>query len=166
MSTSPTTEDLLAEEKDLILDRFDYASAWSLGARIRDAAAQRHLPIAIEVFHGTAPVFFALLPGATPDNSQWIRRKRAVALRFHHSSLYMRLVCESKGVRLSERYGLPETEFVASGGAVPIFVRGVGLIGVATVSGLPDVEDHQLVVSAIHEFGLNNDEAFDVVVES
>lgn len=98
-------EDLLAEEADLVLERFDYASAWDLGARIRAMGAERRLPIAVEVFHGTAPVFFALLPGATPDNSEWIRRKRAVALRFHHSSLYMRLLCESKGVRLSERYG-------------------------------------------------------------
>lgn len=47
--------------------------------------------------------------------------------------------------------GLPETEFVASGGAVPIFVRHVGLVGVATVSGLPDTEDHQLVVTAIQD---------------
>ncbi|CAA9421038.1 MAG: hypothetical protein AVDCRST_MAG15-2233 [uncultured Rubellimicrobium sp.] len=151
MSSAPTTEDLLAEEADLVLDRFDYATAWNLGAHIRGIAAERRLPIAVEVFHGTAPVFFALLPGATPDNSEWIRRKRAVVLRFHHSSLYMRLLCESKGVGLSERYGLPGTEFVASGGAVPIFVRDVGLVGVATVSGLPDVEDHQLVVTAIRD---------------
>ena len=151
MVSSPTTEDLLAEEADLVLQQFDYASAWDLGARIRDMAAERRLAIAVEVFHGTAPVFFTLLPGATPDNSEWIRRKRAVTLRFHHSSLYMRLLCEGKGVKLSERYGLPETEFVASGGAVPIFVRDVGLVGVATVSGLPDVEDHQLAVTAIQD---------------
>ena len=151
MSSSPTMEDILAEEAGLVLNRFDYASAWDLGARIREVAAERHLPIGIEVFHGTAPVFFALLPGATPNNSEWIRRKRAVVLRFHHSSLYMRLLCESRGVKLSERYGLPGTEFVASGGAVPIFVRDVGLVGVATVSGLPDVEDHQLVVTTIQD---------------
>ena len=149
MSSSPTMEDLLAEEAGLVLNRFDYASAWDLGARIRGAAAERHLPIGIEVFHGTAPVFFTLLPGATPNNNEWIRRKRAVTLRFHHSSLYMRLLCESRGVKLGERYGISDADFVASGGAVPLFVRDVGLVGVATVSGLPDVEDHQLVVSAL-----------------
>ena len=149
MSSPPTTKELLAEEGGLVLERFNYASAWDLGAHIRELAAERRLPVAIEVFHGTAPVFFTLLPGATPDNSEWIRRKRAVALRFHHSSLYMRLLCESKGVTLRDRYGLSETDFVASGGAVPIVVRNVGLVGVATVSGLPDIEDHQLVVSAL-----------------
>ena len=142
-------EDLLAEEESLVLDRFDYAFAWELGARIRAIGAEQQWPIGIEVFHGTAPVFFTLLPGATPDNSDWIKRKRSVALRFHHSSLYMRLLCESKGVSLNARYGLSERDFVASGGAVPLFVRNVGLVGVATVSGLPDVEDHQLVTSAI-----------------
>jgi uncharacterized protein (UPF0303 family) len=59
-----------------------------------------------------------------------------VALLFHHSSLYMRLLCESKGVTLRERYDLPETDFVASGGAVPIFVRDLGLVGATTVSEL------------------------------
>jgi uncharacterized protein (UPF0303 family) len=142
-------DDLLAEEASLVLERFDYATAWNLGARIQRMASEQRLPVAIEVFHGTAPVFFSLLPGATPDNSEWIRRKRAVALRFHHSSLYMRLLSESKGVKFSERYGLPEADFVASGGAVPVFVRNVGLVGAATVSGLPDVEDHQLVTSAL-----------------
>ncbi len=149
MTSAPTIEDLLAEEGELVLERFDYALAWELGADLRQRGAQRRLPIAIEIVHGAAPVFLALLPGATPDNIDWLRRKRSVAQRFHHSSLHMRLLCEGKGASLNARYALPEAEFVASGGAVPIRVRDVGIVGVATVSGLPDVEDHQLVVEAL-----------------
>ncbi|WP_062017930.1 heme-degrading domain-containing protein [Aureimonas sp. AU4] len=148
---TPTLEDLKREAKELDLPHFDYAIAWELGLRLRERAAEQALPVGIEVFHGTAPVFLSLLPGSSPDNVEWLRRKRAVALRFHQSSLAMRRLCEAKGVEFAARYHLPSSEFVASGGAVPIVMRGTGVVGVATVSGLPDTEDHALVVSALRE---------------
>lgn len=147
----PSLEELRREADQLDLARFDYAVAWDLGLRLRDRAVEQALPVGIEVFHGTAPVFLSLLPGSSPDNVDWLRRKRAVALRFHQSSLAMRRLCEEKGVEFAARYHLPSSEFVASGGAVPITVRGSGVVGVATVSGLPDTEDHALVVSALRE---------------
>ncbi len=153
MATAPTMDELLAEEERLLLDRFDYDFAWELGARIRTMAAERKLPVAIEIAHGATPVFLALMPGATPDNNDWVRRKRNVVLRFHHSSLYMRLLCESRSVNFHPRYRLPEADFAASGGGVPLIVRNVGVVGTAAVSGLPDVEDHRLVMAAVEELG-------------
>ena len=146
---TPTMEELAVEQAGLELARFDLQTAWELGSRIRDIAAERQLPISIEVCHGATPAFFVLMPGATPDNLDWVRRKRAVALRFHQSSLYMRLLCESKSVDFHDRFRLPREDFAASGGGVPIFVAGIGVVGAAAVSGLPDVEDHRLVISAL-----------------
>ena len=154
MNLIPTLDDLRAEEARLVLDRFDYAQAHRLGLRLCELATERKLPVAIEVTHGATPVFFALLPGATPDNVEWVRRKRAVALRFHRSSLFLRLECESKGVEFHARYGLAAADYVASGGSVPLVVSGVGVVGAATVSGLPDVEDHRLVASALLDLGM------------
>ena len=54
----------------------------------------------------------------------------------------------AKGETL-ERHGLAGMDFAEAGGAVPIRVAGVGVVAVATVSGLPQVEDHKLVVRAI-----------------
>ena len=149
MTTTPSMDDLLAEQAQLVLKRFDYALALQIGSHIQAAAAQRNLPIGIEVSHGASAVFLAIMPGATPDNVDWVRRKRAVALRFHQSSLYMRLLCESKGVNFHTRYRLPDADYAASGGGVPVFVENVGVVGAVAVSGLQDVEDHRLVVSAI-----------------
>jgi uncharacterized protein (UPF0303 family) len=154
MTPAPTINELLAQEESLVLERFDYALAWELGARLRATAAERALPVAIEIAHGATPVFLALLPGATPDNNDWVRRKRNVALRFHHSSLYMRLLCENRAVNFHARYRLPEADFAASGGGVPLFVRNVGVVGAVAVSGLPDVEDHRLVMAALEELGI------------
>ena len=42
--------------------------------------------------------------------------------------------------------GLDPRLYVAAGGSFPIHVDGAGIIGTMTVSGLPQVEDHKLVV--------------------
>lgn len=149
MIMPPTIETLTEEQQTLTLLRFDYATAWQLGARMQTEAASRQLPVAIEVTHGETVVFFTLLPGATPDNPDWTRRKRAVVLRFHQSSLYMRLLCEQHGWEFAQRFRLSPDDFAASGGGVPIIVEGTGVVGAAAVSGLPDVEDHALVVNAL-----------------
>lgn len=146
---TPTLESLTDEQRTLVLTRFDYATAWQLGARMQAEAEARQLPVAIEISHGETLVFFALLPGATPDNVDWTRRKRAVALRFHQSSLYMRLLCERHGWEFSQRFRLSPEGFAASGGGVPIIVEGTGVVGAAAVSGLADVEDHALVADAL-----------------
>jgi uncharacterized protein (UPF0303 family) len=89
------------------------------------------------------------MPGATPDNLDWAARKRAVAVRFHRSSLAMRLEAEQRQIDFNRRYRLPEADFAASGGGVPLMLRNGTLIGAAGVSGLPDVEDHRLIVEAL-----------------
>lgn len=149
MPTPPTIENLLAEEDRVRLDRFDYEFAWLLGCEIRNIAFKEKLPVAIEITDQGEPVFATLLPGASPDNSAWARRKRAVVQRFHHSSLYMRLLCERNGVDFHTRYRLPPADFAASGGGVPLRLRNAGIVGVAAVSGLPDVEDHNLIMRAL-----------------
>lgn len=144
---------LLAEENNSLLDNFDYAAAWNLGKAIHDLATERSLPVAIAISHGATLVFLSLLPGATTDNIDWLKRKQATVWRFHHSSLYMRLLCEGKNRNFNAFYCLPEAEFAASGGSVPILVRNTGLVGSAAVSGLPHIEDHQLVMEALSQFG-------------
>jgi uncharacterized protein (UPF0303 family) len=146
------TLNLLAEEQQkLQLQEFDYSFAWKLGFLIREKAAVANLPVSITVAHGTDVVFLLLMPGSTIDNLQWAARKRAVAHRFHRSSLAMRLEAENGNYDFNSRYRLPESDYVASGGGVPLILRNGTLIGTVGVSGLPDEEDHRLVVQALQE---------------
>jgi uncharacterized protein (UPF0303 family) len=142
-------EALHAEEQELQFPHFNAKVAWTLGHHIYQRAQESSLPIAIDISKNGQQLFFAALPGATPDNAEWIRRKRAVVQRFHHSSLYMAVQAEHQGRSFLQRYGLSEQDYAASGGGFPIIVRDTGCIGAAVVSGLPQREDHRLVTDAI-----------------
>jgi uncharacterized protein (UPF0303 family) len=146
-----TLESLAQEQQKLQLKYFDYDFAWQLGLLMRARAAEAVLPVAITVTHGTDIVFSVLMTGTTSDNSVWAARKRAVAHRFHRSSLAMRLEAEKGKYDFNQRFRLPEADFVASGGGVPLILHNGTLIGTAGVSGLPDVEDHSLVVGALKQ---------------
>jgi uncharacterized protein (UPF0303 family) len=144
-----TLESLAEEQGKLQLDYFDYDFAWRLGALMRERAAAAKAPVAITIAHGPDVIFSTLLPGATSDNLHWAARKRAVAWRFHRPSLAMRLEAEKRQYDFNQRFGLPVSDFVASGGAVPLILKGGTIIGTAAVSGLPDVEDHKMIVEAL-----------------
>lgn len=136
------------QEHELRLPRFDAEVAWELGGRLRTMARERGLAIVIDVRRFGQPLFYAALDGTTPDNPEWVRRKSNVVARYHRSSYSMGLTLGLKGQTLEER-GHPIADFAAHGGSFPIHVEGAGIIGSVTVSGLPQRDDHELVVEAL-----------------
>lgn len=152
MTKQTLSVEVLAEERaQLTLRNFDYAFAWKLGSLIRQKAIENDLSVAIEVRHGADVIFATLAGQATIDNFDWTRRKCAAAHRFHRSSLQLRFEAEKGGYDFNQRFRLPPADYVASGGAVPLILTGGTLIGTVAVSGLPDFEDHALVVSTLRE---------------
>ncbi len=151
MSDFPSLAELTAEEDELQLSRFTNDDAWALGSALVARARRERLPVAIEVSRHSHQLFHAALPGATPDNDSWIARKAAVVHRFGHSSLYVGQRSREAGTTFEEEFGLDPRGFAAHGGAFPLIVRDVGSIGVVVVSGLPQVEDHRMVVAALRD---------------
>ncbi len=150
--TGLTLDQLTAEERELRFDRFDYDDAWRLGSMLVETARARELPIAIDITRGGQQLFHAALPGSTPDNDAWIQRKIRSVLRFGHSSMFLSLQRSLDGRSLADVSFVDPREFAAAGGCFPIHVKGCGIIGTVTVSGLPQVDDHRLVVESVRAF--------------
>ena len=140
-------QQLVAEQDELQFAHFTFDDAYAIGVDLVETARKNGLKIAIEV--NGQQLFHAALPGTSPDNDQWIVRKSRIVGHFFTSSYYVAKLLESQGRSIEEAYGLSANEFAPFGGAVPIDVRGTGVIGCITVSGLPDEEDHKTVIDAI-----------------
>ena len=145
----PSVAELAAQEDELRWSRFDEDDAWRLGVALVRVAQDRRLPVAVDITRGDHQLFHAALPGSSPDNDAWLVRKARVVRRFHHSSLHVGQLCRDAGRTLEEMFLVPPDRFAAHGGAFPLTVVGVGVIGSVAVSGLPQLEDHALVVKVL-----------------
>jgi uncharacterized protein (UPF0303 family) len=140
------------QERRLQFARFDFGDAWRLGCLLVDLATGRQLPVAVDVRRGGQQLFHAALPGSTADNDAWIERKVRVVYRYGASSLLVGRRLAVKGQELDASMGVDPAAYAAHGGAFPVRVPQVGVVGVVTVSGLPQADDHALVVEAVEAF--------------
>ncbi|MFT3868353.1 MAG: heme-degrading domain-containing protein [Nibricoccus sp.] len=140
------------QEQTLCFEKFDEKIAWELGGLLRAAAEKRGAALAIDIFAGGHSVFTCALPGASPNNANWVRRKRNTVLHFHRSSYGLGLQLEREKTDLATKFGLSLADYAVHGGGFPLRLLGAGVIGAITVSGLPQREDHKLVVSVLAEF--------------
>lgn len=140
--------ELEAEAPELVLQHFDHDDAWRLGVLLVDLARERGAGVTIDIRRGRQQLFHYALPGTSPDNDAWARRKSRVVTHFGVSSYLVGLRLRLSGNTLAA-HGLDERRHAAHGGSVPITVTGSGVIGAVMVSGLPQADDHRLVVEAL-----------------
>ena len=143
---------LLQEEQDLQFASFNEATAWQIGCQLVEQAVKEELPVTIDITRGNHQLFHASLHGTSADNDEWIKRKTRLVYRFGHSSFYIGQLLKSKGKQLEEAYLISETDYAPHGGCFPVIVKDTGMIGTISVSGLPQEEDHKLVVQAIRDY--------------
>ena len=145
----PTAEELEEQERRLVLPSADLASLYALGRRMADTALERGLPILVQIRFGDRLVFVASLPGSTASNDDWAERKARLAAWFEQSSLRVGVTNRRDGADVHRRHALPVERFAAHGGAFPLRVAGVGVIGTVVVSGLPQLDDHAFAVEML-----------------
>lgn len=143
---------LKSQEDTLQFSEFSNETAYKIGTRLVEIAQKDQKPVTVDICRNGQQLFHCALPGTTPDNDEWIKRKNRVVNRWNHSSFYMGISCKVKGASLEERFLIDPREFAAHGGAFPIIIKNVGVVGTVTVSGLPQEEDHNLVVAVLKEF--------------
>lgn len=137
------------QERTLVFPQFHAEHAWQIGSQLREMALARDAAIVIDVRTFGCKLFYAALDNTTPDNARWVERKSRTVEHFRRSSYALGLSLQQAGTTLADKYGLDLAEFATHGGAFPLRVAGAGVIGSVAVSGLPQRDDHQMVVEAL-----------------
>jgi uncharacterized protein (UPF0303 family) len=137
------------QEQRLQFGSFDSRTAWEVGLALKAAGEARQAPIVVDIRLFSLRLLSFALPGSAPDNFDWVRRKRNVVWRFHRSSYAIGRKLAAEDKTLQDLGALPERDYTAHGGSFPILLKGTGCVGAVTVSGLPQREDHRMVVDAL-----------------
>ena len=149
-------DDLLAilreQENELQFTTFSNESALKVGLALLEAARSAGQAVTIDITRAGQQLFHYAMSGTNADNDAWVKRKSNTAQRFGHSSYYIGTVLKNAGQSIEQKYLLPESEYAAHGGSFPLIMRNAGVIGTITVSGLPQAEDHELVVTTLRAF--------------
>ncbi len=137
------------QEQTLVFPQFHADEAWQLGMQLREMALARDAAIVIDVRTFGQPLFYVALDRTSPSNARYAARKARTVEHFHRSSYAIGLTLQQAGTTLADKHGLDPAEYASHGGSFPLRVANVGVIGAVTVSGLPQRNDHQLVVEAL-----------------
>lgn len=149
MSVTEDIETIKRQEASLVFTGFDEATAFTIGAAIRERGLAEDMPIVIDIRTFDRPLFYAALPGSNASNPDWARRKINVVKRYLKSTYRMVLEQDRPDRTFKPGEGLDIADYVLAGGGFPITVKGAGVIGAIAVSGLPERDDHRLVVEVL-----------------
>lgn len=149
MSVEDDIAKVTEQEKQLVFRGFDEATALQVGDKIRTLAEAAGVAVAIEIRFWNRPLFYYAMKGTNADNPDWLRRKSNCVKRWDRSSYLTHLRMKRDNRTFAPDSNVDPTEYAPHGGAFPIRIEGVGIIGAITASGLPQREDHNFVVKAL-----------------
>jgi uncharacterized protein (UPF0303 family) len=144
---------ILEKQEELLqFSHFTRKDAWDLGNIFVSEIFEKNYPLTCSIRLNNGLIVFQYAPeGTNPDNNYWMTRKTNLVRDKDASSLLTTLRWKKKGETLAGQ-GLDPTEYVACGGGFPIRVRGAGSVGAALVSGLPHLQDHDILVTCISRY--------------
>jgi uncharacterized protein (UPF0303 family) len=137
------------QEQILRFTQFNPETAWELGCYLRTLLMDCRAGGTIEIELANHLLFACATPTSNPGQVDWIRRKRNVVHRFGRSSYAIGRILESNNETLQSRHCLKPADYAAHGGGFPILIEGTGPVGSIVMSGLPQRDDHCLVVAAL-----------------
>lgn len=149
MSAEDEIKVIAEQEAKLVFDGFDEDKAYEIGTYIREAGKAIGKGLVAGVFLWDRTLFWSATPGSTSTNWHWATRKVSLVKIMFKSSYRIVLERGDKPRLLEPNWGMDPTEYAISGGAFPIRVNKVGIIGAVAVSGLHERDDHEFARSAI-----------------
>lgn len=150
MNTEAALAAVQQQEKSLVFDAFDENVAFALGQIAVELASARGQAIWVNISRADQTLFEFSMPGTSPANSDFGMRKRSVANLMHFSSINF-YIHKLNGFNFVDFMNLDSRKFGTYGGSFPIKVNNAGVVGSITVSGLSDLDDHNLVVEVLRQ---------------
>ncbi|HEX5345267.1 MAG TPA: heme-degrading domain-containing protein [Duganella sp.] len=140
---------LTRQENELQFTAFSSDTALALGLKLIELAKAGNKTITVNITVNGKVLFHHAMQGAAADQAEWIRRKNNVVARFGRCSFYVGIDHKQRGVVFEDIKHLDPKDYAPFGGAFPITLKGTGIVGTVTVSGLRQAEDHALAVEAL-----------------
>lgn len=141
----------IEDEKSLIFESFSQSEALELGSFIYEKSKKCSGPVAIEIRINRLTVFSFYPDGTNENNKLWLSAKAKTVDMTQKSSLRFWIDVQLSGSS-AESKRMPESEYACCGGGFPLNVKNAGVVGTICVSGLPHLEDHQLIVDSLREY--------------
>lgn len=156
MTVEADLQAIAEQEQKLVFEHFDEDAAFSIGGHIRDAGNAIGKGIAVGVYLWDRTLFFGATAGATSHNRGWVERKVGLVRLMLKSSYRVVLERGDKPRMLEPGWAIEPTQYALAGGAFPITVKGIGIVGAVSVSGLSERDDHEFARAAIaRQLGLD-----------
>jgi uncharacterized protein (UPF0303 family) len=140
----------LEEAGRIDLAHFTKEDAFELGTLAAGVIQERELSLAVDIVVGKDLVYRAKLGNTGPGNDAWLEGKAAVARKFGAPTLLVKLRQAETGVPFTD-LKLDHDKLKAHGGSIPLYVGGK-LVATITMSGEPDVLDHETCAEAVNRY--------------
>lgn len=149
MSTESDLKIVIEQERTLVFEHFDEDVAFSVGSRVREAAKPFGRGVAVGIYLWDRTLFYGATQGSAALNRGWVERKVKLVQLMLKSSYRVVLERGDKPRLLEANWAIEPADYAIAGGAFPIVVKGIGVVGAIAASGLSERDDHEIVRAAI-----------------
>lgn len=149
MSVESDIAKIIEQEQGLVFERFDEDVAFAIGANMREQAKALGKGAAVGVFLWDRTLFYGTTAGVSAGNKAWVERKVGITRLLLKSSYRVVLERGDKPRLMEESWALDIKDYALAGGSFPISIKGLGMVGAVSTSGLSERQDHELSVAAV-----------------
>lgn len=142
----------IEEEKTLQFDSFSHDDALNLGLKLIEVSQGYSGPIAVEIIINGLIVFRYYPDGTSKFHEMWLKRKSNMVRVREISTLRAFAELEVSGEDPEKDWFLHPKDYAVCGGGFPIRIKDGSVIGSICVSGLPHLEDHEILIKGIKKF--------------
>lgn len=143
---------LQEQEDSFIFKHFTNEDAWDVGNIIVNEFKKQGFSAAVSIrLNNGYTVFQYGTDGTGIDHANWITRKENTVKVKAMSSMRAYATLKANNITLADWF-LDPMEFSTCGGAFPIKVEGVGIIGTIIVSGIAVITDHEIIIECLEKY--------------